>query len=183
MFWRPKEDTALAELKAARELFEQGKHEEASKTASAAEVHAKTSRTRNAARTTLAWVELDRGYVRRAKAALDRVDPGALDLYCYGAVLAAAGSTELAIHSLELARASGSLSCDGIKLLIDLCARRGRIDSAVLVAMQSRELLGADDYQTVLRVAREAGVNYFDGLLGAAVCGSPSRFKDELRAT
>ena len=71
MFWRPKEDTALAELKAARELFEQGKHEEASKTASAAEVHAKTSRTRNAARTTLAWVELDRGYVRRAKAALE----------------------------------------------------------------------------------------------------------------
>ncbi len=158
MFWRPREAPALAELKAARELLEQGKHGEAARAASAAEEHAKTSRTRNAALTTLAWADLGQGYVQRAKAALERVDPPhMIDLYCYAATQAADGKTELAIQALEVARGARSLGCEGLKLLIDLYARQNRIDCAVVVALQSRGLLGVDNCQTVLRAAREAG--------------------------
>ncbi len=159
MKWRHRDELALGKLQVAKELLEQGNHAEAVRVAADAEAHAEAARTRNAARTTLAWAALGLGYVERAKAALDRIDPPhALDLYCYAAVQAARGSPELAIQALELARGARSLTCDGAKLLIDLYALQNRIDCAVSVAINSRELLGADNCRVVLRAARQAGM-------------------------
>jgi hypothetical protein len=159
MKWRHRDESALAELQMAKALLEQGNHAEATRAAADAETHAEAASTRNAARTTLAWAALGQGYVERAKAALDRVDPPhALDLYCYAAVQAARGSPELAIQALELARGARSLTCDGAKLLIDLYALQNRIDCAVSVALNSREVLGADNCRIVLRAARQAGM-------------------------
>jgi len=169
MKWRHRDESGLAKLHMANELLQQGNHAEAARAAADAETHAKAPRTRNAARTTLAWAALGQGYVERARAALDRVDPPhALDLYCYAAVQAAAGNPELAIQALELARGARSLTCDGAKLLIDLYAMQNRIDCAVSVALQSREVLGVDNCRIVLRAASQAGMLVPAAALAAA---------------
>jgi hypothetical protein len=154
---RQEDQQAITELKTAREFLKQDSLVAAAKSASDAVTHAKTSRTRNAALTALAWAAVGKGYAERAKAALDRIEPHALDLYCFAAVESASGKPELAIQALELARSARSLSCDGAKLLVNLHARQNRIDRAVIAALQSREVLGADNCRMVVNAALEAG--------------------------
>jgi hypothetical protein len=125
---REVDQKAVAEFKIAETLLEKGDHLAAVMAASKAASHARTSRTRNAALTTLAWAALAEGYVERAKAALESVEPPyRIDLHCYAAVQAADGRPELATKALELARASGSLGCEGAKLLVELYARQNQI--------------------------------------------------------
>jgi hypothetical protein len=98
------------------------------------------------------------GYPESAKAALERIDPPhELELYCYAAVQAACGDTRLAIQALEDSRSSRSLCCGGAKLLVDLYVRLNRLDRAVVAAIQTRQVLGADNCRIVLLAAREAG--------------------------
>ncbi len=78
---------AVIALQAAREMLARGDAFSAIRSASQAVEGAKTSGTRNQALTTLAWAALDQGYVRRAKAALDQIEPRhAVDLHCHAAV-------------------------------------------------------------------------------------------------
>jgi hypothetical protein len=158
MEFRNREEQAVAALKTARELLEQGSDAPAARAASEAISDAKTIHTRCAALTALAWARLGMGYPESAKAALDRIDPPhELDLYCYAAVQAACGNTRLAIQALEDSRSSRSLCCAGAKLLVDLYVRQNRLDRAVAAAIQTRRVLGADNCRIVLLAAREAG--------------------------
>ncbi len=119
---------ALAELRIAETLLERGDRLAAVLAASKSASHARTPRTRNAALTTLAWAALGEGYVKRAQAALEHVEPQYhIDLHCYAAVEAAGGRPDLAIKALDLARASGSLGGEGAKLLVELHARQNQI--------------------------------------------------------
>jgi tetratricopeptide (TPR) repeat protein len=163
---------AMAGVECARALLEQGDHFGAARAASNAVALARTSRTRTAALTTLAWAALGQGYAERAKAALERVDPPhALDLYCYAAVQSANGNTDLAIQALELAGGARDLHLDGAKLLIDLYARQGKMDRAVAAALRSREVLGADNCRLVVKAACEAGAYGPAAILASALLG------------
>jgi hypothetical protein len=98
---------AKDELEAARALLADGNPIRAVLAAANAAAAARASRTRNAALTTLAWAALEAGYVRRAEAALDAIDPPYdLDLECYAAVQAAANHPDRARQARELARVS-----------------------------------------------------------------------------
>jgi hypothetical protein len=137
---------AVAHLETARERLEQGDPGGAMVAASKAASSATTPRTRNAALTTLAWSALGQGYPERAKAALDGIEPGhALDVYCLAAVESACGKPGLAIEALEVARTAGTLTCDGAKLLVDCYVQQCGIDRAVMAALQTREVLGAEN--------------------------------------
>src|SRR5882672_5703574 len=114
---------ALAQLATARAELDRSNPTAAGWAASKAVAAAATSRTRNQALTTLAWAALEQGYPERAKTALDRVEPCALDVYCLAAVECARGRTEVAIQALEVARTFGTLTCDGAKLLVDCYVR------------------------------------------------------------
>ncbi len=158
MHFRKREEQALAELKTARELLAQGADAQAARAASDAVSHAKTSRTRCAALTVQAWATLGMGYAESARAVLERIDPPyELDLYCYAAVQAACGRSLLAIQALEDSRSSRSLCCGGAKLLVELYVRQNRLDRAVTAAIQTRQVLGAENCRIVLQAAREAG--------------------------
>jgi hypothetical protein len=101
------EQHAQDELAAARALLEDGNPIRAILAAANAAAAARAARTRNAALTTLAWAALEAGYIRRAEAALDAIDPPYyLDLQCYAAVQAAANHPDRARQALELARVS-----------------------------------------------------------------------------
>ncbi|HSY21843.1 MAG TPA: hypothetical protein VK841_07005 [Polyangiaceae bacterium] len=101
------ERQAKDELAAARALLEDGNPIRAILAAASAAAAARAARTRNAALTTLAWAALDAGYVRRAEAALEAIDPPYyLDLECYAAVQAAANHPDRARQARELARVS-----------------------------------------------------------------------------
>jgi hypothetical protein len=149
---------ALAELARAEAHLAQSDPAAARRIATEISDRAVSSRTRNAALTTLAWAALAEGYVARANAALERVDPPYLiDLGCFAAVRAALGETDLAVRALELARSARSLDCEGAKLLVDLYVRRGRMDQAVTAAVRTRTLLGIDNCTLVAKAASEVG--------------------------
>jgi len=170
---------AAAELKTAQLLIEQGDHAAAAKAASSAVARATSSRTRNAALTTLAWAALGQGYGERANAALEQIEPRhALDLYCFAAVQSAIGKPEKAIEALELARSARSLTCDGAKMLVDLYVRQVGMDRAVVAALQSRQLLGAANCRLVIKAACEAGAFGPATTLATALFGSTSAPED-----
>jgi len=150
---------ALAHLAAARAELDCSNPTAAGWAASKAVAAAGTSRTRNRALTTLAWAALGQGYPERAKAALDQIQPSALDLYCLAAIESARGRTEFAIQALEVAQTFGTLTCDGAKLLVDCYVREQGIDRAVLAALQNRKVLGAANCEQVLTAARLAGAH------------------------
>ncbi len=151
---------ALGHLASATTELERSNPTTAGWAASKAVATAGTSRTRNRALTTLAWAALGQGYPERAKAVLDRIQPThALDLYCLAAVEDARGRTEFAIQALEVARTSGTLTCDSAKLLVDCYARAHGIERAVLAALQNRRVLGAANCEQVLAAARLAGAD------------------------
>jgi len=151
---------ALAHLATARAELDGSNPTAAGWAASKAVAAARTSRTRNQALTTLAWAALGQGYPERAKAALDQIQPShALDIHCLAAVECARGRTEFAIQTLEVARAFGTLTCDGAKLLVDCYVHAHGIERAVLVALQNRKVLGAANCEQVLAAARLAGAH------------------------
>jgi hypothetical protein len=151
---------ALAQLATAHAELDRSNPTAAARAASKAVAAAGTSRTRNQALTTLAWAALGQGYAERAKAALDQIQPShALDIHCLAAVECARGRTEFAIQTLEVARAFGTLTCDGAKLLVDCYVHAHGIERAVLVALQNRKVLGAANCEQVLAAARLAGAN------------------------
>jgi len=161
---------ALAQLATARAELDGSNPTAAGWAASKAVAAAGTSRTRNRALTMLAWAALEQGYPERAKAALDRIQPSyAVDLYCLAAVESARGRTELAIQALEVARSSGTLTCDGAKLLVDCYVREHGIERAVLVTLQNQRVLGAANCEQVLTAARLAGANAVAAALASAL--------------
>jgi len=150
---------ALAQLAMARAELDRSNPTAAGWAASKAVAAAGTSRTRNQALTTLAWAALGQGYPERAKMALDRIQPHALDVYCFAAVECARGRTELAIQALEVARTFGTLTSDGAKLLVDCYVSTHGIERAVLAALENRKVLGAANCEQVLTAARLAGAD------------------------
>src|SRR5260370_32913826 len=80
-------------------------------------------------------------------------------MHCLAAVEGARGRTEFAIQTLEVARAFGTLTCDGAKLLVDCYVHAHGIERAVLVALQNRKVLGAANCEQVLAAARLAGAH------------------------
>lgn len=121
---------------------------------------AKSQPLRNGAYTALAWVHLERGQGARARAALAEIDPPhAVDPYTVAAVEDAAGDPERARAILEEARRQGYRTVESSKLLIDLHARDGRIESAVDVAVEDADLLGRDDVRAVFTAAVESGAH------------------------
>jgi hypothetical protein len=151
------ERRAMTALETARELLGRGHHDLAAEAASDAAAQARTSRTRAHALTTLAWAALEQGNPERAIAALDRIEPRHLDLYCYAFVQSARGKHQLAIKTLEVARGADSLSLDGAKLLVDLYTHEYGVDRAVWAAWQSRAVLGPENCRRVVRAACDAG--------------------------
>jgi hypothetical protein len=161
---------AVAHLQTARERLEQGDPGGSMMAASKAASSATTPSTRNAALTTLAWGALGQGYLERAKAALNGIEPGhALDVYCFAAVESACGKPGLAIEALEIARTAGTLTCDGAKLLVDCYVQQCGIDRAVIAALQNREVLGAENCKTVMKAARDVGAHAAAATLASAL--------------
>jgi hypothetical protein len=169
---READQPAVAELEAARTRFAEEDLAVAAATALRAAKSARTSRTRNAALTTLAWAALGQGYAERAKAALDAVEPShAVDLYCLAAVESARGHLEQAIQALEIARTARTLTCDGARLFVDCCARLHGIDRAVTAALQTIDLLGVENCKVVEKAAVDAGAERAAATLASAIRG------------
>jgi hypothetical protein len=163
---------AVAHLETAHEQLAKGDHTAAAGAAAKAAGSARTSRTRNAGLTAMAWAALGQGFPERAKAALDRIEPShAVDLGCLAAVESARGKPERAIEALEVARTAGSLTCDDAKLLVDCYVRRCGIDRAVMAALQTRNALGAENCRMVVQAASDAGAHAAAALLASAIGG------------
>jgi hypothetical protein len=161
---------AVAELATARERLAEENYAGAISMASRAASHARTSRTRNGALTTLAWAAVGQGYPERAKAALDKVLPTyAIDVYCLAVVESLRGKTELAIDALELERTSGTLTQDGAKLLVDCYVRQAGVERAVAAALTMRDLLGAENCKTVVKAANDSGAHAAAARLASAL--------------
>jgi hypothetical protein len=172
--WRNKrrdlDRPSLADLATAHQRLEECDYASAASAALKAAAGARTSSTRNEALTALAWAALRQGYSERAKAALDRIDPShAVDMCCLAAVESARGNPDRAIGALEVARTAGSLTCDGAKLLVDCCASRCGIERAVLAALQTRDALGAENCNMVVKAACDAGAYAAAATLAAAI--------------
>lgn len=119
---------------------------------------AKSQPVRNGGLTALAWVHVERGQGARARAALAEIEPAhAIDPYTVAAVEDAAGASSRAKEILEEARRQGYRTVESSKLLIDLCAREGRLEAAVDVAVEDADLLSRDDVRAVIDAALDAG--------------------------
>ncbi len=171
--WRRRRDTvdaeAIAHLTSAFAELERDNPTAAGRAASKAVAAAATPRTRNRALTALAWAALGQGYIERAKAVLDQIEPHALDVYCLAAVEAARGRTEFAIQALEVARMAGELTCDGAKLFVECHLRAFGIERAVMSALQNRKALGQENCELVVNAARLAGAHAAAAALAAVL--------------
>jgi hypothetical protein len=164
---------AVAELEAARTRLGKEDYAGAVAAASRAAKSARTPRTRNAALSILAWAALGWGYPERAKAALDEIEPShAIDLYCLAAVEATRGRLEQAIEALEIARTARILTCDGAKLFVDCCARLHGVEHAVTAALQTIDVLGAENCKVVAKAAADAGAHASAATLASAIRGN-----------
>jgi hypothetical protein len=160
---------AVAQLAVARAELDAGNAAAAGRAASKAAKAAATSRTRNRALSTLAWAALDQGYPEAAKAALDAVEPQALDVYCLAAVEAARGRPQFAIQALEVAGTAAHLTCEAAKLLVDCYLRAFGIERAVGAALRARKALGPENCELVVNAARLAGAHSAAATLAAAL--------------
>jgi hypothetical protein len=167
-----------SELEHAREHLQAGDLARARTAAAAIADRTPCARTRSAALTTLAWAALGEGYGTRANEALKRVEARFLDLYCFAAVRAAIGESETAIKALEGARAGDSLGPDGARLLVDLHARRGRMDDAVRAAVHCRHLLGVAGCRLVVNAACDAGSHHLAALLSSHLFAATGATED-----
>jgi hypothetical protein len=161
---------ANAQLGRAHAELEGGNAAAAASAASKALAAAETARTRNQALNALAWAALGQGFPERAKAELDRVAPShAVDLFCLAAVEAARGRTEVAIQALEVMWASRALSRESAKLFVECNLRAFGIERAVMVALQTRKVLGRENCELVVNAARLAGADVAAGKLADAL--------------
>jgi Zn-dependent protease len=145
------------QMERARWLLANGEPERSRQLANRVAQRASTSTTANAAWEVVAWAELGLGRSAEAYEAIGRVRPIVdVDRYCLAAVEAARGQTRRAIALLETARSVHALCGDAIKLLIDLYARLGSVDSACAVASTEMAALDPDDIRRVVEAAFEA---------------------------
>jgi len=148
------------QLKKARAALDRGDTDDAWLLADDVLRRARSQALKNGALTALAWVHVQRGEGQRARLALSKLEPqGAVDPYTVAAVEDAAGDADSAQRILEEARAQGFRTPDAAKLLIDLNARRGRIERAIEVAQEDAPILGADDLHAVYAAAIESGAS------------------------
>lgn len=169
---------AIVDLATAKDCLERHDHALAIAAASRAAARARTSRTRNAALTTLAWAALGNGHAERAKAALDQIAPAhALDLYCLAAAESARGQLGGAIEALELARTTGRFTCDGAKLLVDCYLRERGIERAVRAALELRDALGVENCTKVVKAACDAGAHGAAAMLASAIRSDVDRLR------
>ncbi len=148
------------QLKKARVAIERGQTDDAWLLADDVIRRARSAALRNGGYTALAWVHVQRGEGQRARQALAKLEPqGAVDPYTVAAVEDAAGDPDSAQRILEEARHHGFRTGAAAKLLIDLHARRGRIERAVEIAQEDAALLGVEELRAVYRAALESGAS------------------------
>jgi hypothetical protein len=143
-----------AELRLAQDLLQDFDNPSAKRMAGELSLNARTRRVRNQALIAIAWASLRQGRAKRAKRAIDQIQPEhQIDLYCFAAVEHELGQSKIAIQALELA---GGLSCDGAKFLVDLYAHQDRFDRAVAAAIAHLEALGVDNGRKIVDAAHRA---------------------------
>jgi len=146
------------QLRKARLALERGDTDDAWLLADDVVRRSRSTALRNGGLTALAWVHVQRGEGDRARQTLAKVDPpGAVDPYTMAAVEDAAGDPDSAQRILEDARAQGFRTGEAAKLLIDLHARRGRIERSIEVAHEDAALLAREDLHAVYSAAIESG--------------------------
>jgi Zn-dependent protease len=147
----------MNQIDEARWLLSNGEPERSRQLATRVAQRARTNTTANAAWEIAAWAELGLGRAVEAYDTLSRVRPAsAVNCYCLAAIEAARGQPRRAISLLEAARSQRALCSDGIKLLIDLHARLGSLESACTVASAEIADLDPDDTRRVIEAAFEA---------------------------
>jgi hypothetical protein len=141
----------MSELAVARAHLQKGEQAAARRMSVDLAGRARIRRVRNGALTTAAWAALKEGNPKRAKEALDHIQPeDQIDLYCYAAVETALGKKSLAIEALELEVAP---NCEAAMFLVDLYAEQGRLDRAVAAAVARRRVLGLDNCRKIVDAA------------------------------